>query len=129
MTMFKEVADIQMFDSFSREYQVELKHAMRYTVPLGGDVGGNIIRLDNALDNVPKTLESVTEQYENVMKQLENAKEEVDKPFVSEDELQQKLKRLDELNVLLSLDEKCNEIVDDGTEPEEKSAAEIEQER
>ena len=118
-----------MFDSFSREYQVELKHAMRYTVSLGSDAGGNIIRLDNALDNVSKNLESVTEQYENVMKQLENAKEEVNKPFVSEDELQQKLKRLDELNVLLSLDEKCNEIVDDGTEPEEKSAAEIEQER
>lgn len=93
-----------MFDSLSREYNIELKHAMRYTVSLGSDAGGNIIR-------------------------LENAKEEVNKPFVSEDELQQKLKRLDELNVLLSLDEKCNEIVDDGTESEEKNAAEIEQER
>ena len=38
------------------------------------------------------------------------------KPFVSEEELQQKTRRLDELNILLNMDEKSNEIIDEDVE-------------
>ena len=38
--------------------------------------------------------------------QLKNAMEEVKKPFPKEEELNQKLKRLSELNALLNMDEK-----------------------
>ena len=54
------------------------------------------------------------EQLENTKVQLENAKLEVKKPFPQEDELKRKSARLDELNILLNLDKKENEIVDDG---------------
>ena len=43
---------------------------------------------------------------ENVQCQLATAKEEVEKPFVKEAELLEKLERLAELNVLLNMDEK-----------------------
>ena len=53
--------------------------------------------------------------------QLENAKIEVQEPFPKEDELKEKSARLDELNVMLNMDKRGNEIVDDekaGEEPE-----------
>ena len=45
------------------------------------------------------------------------AKEEVQKPFIQEEELKTKLARLDELNILLNMDKRENEIV--GGEPDE----------
>ena len=61
-------------------------------------------------------------QLENIQQQLEAAKVEVEKPFPREDELKEKTARLDELNILLNLDKKENEIVDgevDDTQPEQ----------
>ena len=89
---------------------------MRHRVSLGSDVNGNITRIDNALDNIEKRLQHVMEQHENVTKQYKTAKLEVTKPFVSEDELQQKTRRLDELNILLNMDEKSNELLDENVE-------------
>ena len=60
---------------------------------------------------------------QNARVQLSNAKAAVDKPFPQEDELKTKLARLDELNILLNLDKRENEIVDgepDEGEPKEK---------
>ena len=44
--------------------------------------------------------------------QLENAKLEVQQPFPQENDLQSKSARLDELNILLNMDKRENEIVD-----------------
>jgi len=117
------------FDTFSREYQIELKHQMRHMVALGSDANGSITRLDHALENIEKKLHTAKEQYENILKQYETAKQEVKKPFVSEEELQQKTRRLDELNILLNMDEKSNEILDDGMEDKEPAQKEREIER
>ena len=54
---------------------------------------------------------------ENTKNQLETAKKEVQKPFIQEEELKTKLARLDELNILLNMDKRENEIV--GGEPDE----------
>ena len=51
---------------------------------------------------------------------LETAKAEVLKPFPREEELKAKTARLDELNILLNMDKKENEIV--GGEPDEGEA-------
>lgn len=72
----------------------------------GRDAIGNITRMDNAIVGIEKRLLNVRQQYENVIKQFETAKIEVAKTFVSEEELQAKSKRLDELNILLNMDEK-----------------------
>ena len=44
------------FDAFRTEYQALLKGQRKYTVPLGADPLGNIIRLDNALNNFPERI-------------------------------------------------------------------------
>ena len=49
-------------------------------------------------------------------KQVENAKAEIEKPFVDEALLQEKCRRLDELNAELNMDKRENEIVDGAEE-------------
>ena len=79
---------------------------------MGTDIFGNIQRLDNTIDSFTDRLTACRAQLDNVHAQLEAAKLEVEKPFPKEDELKQKTARLDELNILLNLDKKENEIVD-----------------
>ena len=68
------------------------------------------------------------EQLENTRVQLENAKAEVQKPFPQEEELKTKSARLNELNAMLNLDKRENEIVDGerGEEEPQKSSADRE---
>ncbi|MGN1158254.1 MAG: helicase-related protein, partial [Agathobacter sp.] len=100
------------FDSFSREFKVTLKNKLRHTTSLGTDIFGNIQRLDNLLSGFEESLHVCEEQLENTKVQLADAKVAVDKPFPQEDELKTKSARLDELNILLNLDKRENEIVD-----------------
>ena len=106
------------YDSLFREFKVTLKNSLRHTVSLGMDVFGNIQRLDNLLDGMEKQLQACEAQLENTKAQLANAKEDVEKPFPQEEELNTKSARLDELNILLNLDQRENEIVEE--EAEEK---------
>ena len=99
------------FDTFNRTYQVRMKGELTYSVELGTDTFGNITRLDNVLEGLPKRLEQTQAELENTKQQLETAKVEVTKPFAKEEELTQKTARLNELNALLSLDKHENEIV------------------
>ena len=100
------------FNSMRREFEITLKNNMSYSTFLGTDVFGNILRLDNALGSMALYLENCERQLENTQQQLEAAKIAVQEPFPQEEELQKKSARLDELNILLNLDKKENEIVD-----------------
>lgn len=100
------------FDSFSKEYKITMIGNLRHTTALGTDVFGNIQRLDNLLESMPDKKEKCIEQLENTKSQLENAKVEVEKPFPHEEELSTKTARLAELNALLDMDKKDDEIVD-----------------
>ena len=116
------------FDTFSREYKITLIHQLRHTVTLGSDVFGNIQRLDNTFGAFEERMAACVEQLENTRVQLENAKAEVQKPFPQEEELAAKTTRLNELNALLNLDKKENEIVDGerGEKEPQKSSADRE---
>ena len=105
------------FDTFSKEYVIKLKGELGYFVSLGTDTFGNITRLDNALEGLPKRLETNEQELDNVKKQFETAKVNVEKPFNQEEELKTKTARLSELNALLNVDKRENEIV--GGEPDE----------
>lgn len=118
------------FDTFEKEYKVKLKGELGYSVSLGTDTFGNITRLDNALEGLPKRLEMNEQELENVKTQYETAKVDVEKPFNQEEELKTKTARLNELNALLNVDKRENEIVggepDEGDEQPEKKAKEYE---
>lgn len=101
------------FDSFSRIYRFILKGEISHSVDLGTDANGNIVRIDNAIKDMPSRLAMCKTELGNTMLQLENAKAEVEKPFAFEDELKQKSSRLDELNTQLNLDVRDEQIVDE----------------
>ena len=108
------------FDTFSKEYKITLKNELRHTTSLGTDIFGNIQRLDNTLEAFPAKLKTCEEMLENSKIQLANAKIEVEKPFPKDEELKAKTARLDELNILLNMDHKDNEIVDGEPDSPEK---------
>ena len=114
----------------AREYKVRLKGELGYPVTLGTDTFGNITRLDNALEGLPKRLEMNEMELDNIKKQFETAKVDVERPFPQEEELKAKTDRLNELNALLNVDKRENEIVggepDEGEELPEKKPRDLE---
>ena len=94
------------FNVFTNDFQLVLRGEMSHTVDLGSSVHGNFIRIENVLEGIPKRMKTSREQLEIIHQQIEAAKEEVDKPFPQEDELQAKSARLAELDAALNMDDK-----------------------
>ena len=97
------------FDTFRSEYQAILKGQRRYPVPLGTDPLGNIIRLDNSLNNFPERITAAENELTTLHQQQAAAQIEVEKPFPQEEELAEKSARLAELNAQLDVDEKSHD--------------------
>ena len=100
------------FDKFEQQYQITLVGMLRHTVPLGTDIHGNITRLDNMIASLPDKQKAAEALLENTKTQLANAQAQIETPFPQEEELKTKSARLDELNILLNMDHKENEIAD-----------------
>ena len=109
------------FDTFHNEHQALLKGTLKYPVPLGSDPLGNIIRLDNSLNNFPERITAAENELDTLHQQQAAAQIEVEKPFPQEEELAQKSARLAELNAQLDVDEKHHEPEMEET-PDEESA-------
>ena len=107
------------FDTFRSEYQALLKGQRKYTVPLGTDPLGNIIRLDNSLNNLPERITVAENELDTLHQQQAAAQIEVEKPFPQEEELAEKSARLAELNAQLDVDEKSHEPEQDEEEQED----------
>ena len=107
------------FDTFRSEYQAILKGQRRYPVALGTDPLGNIIRLDNSLNNFPERITAAENELDTLHQQQAAAQIEVEKPFPQEEELAEKSARLAELNAQLDVDEKNHELEQDEEEQED----------
>jgi len=94
------------YDSFHQEFSMILKGSMSHKVKLGSDARGNLIRLDNALNNIPNRLVDVKTKLENLENQQKAAKTEIGKPFPQEKELTVKSARLAELDAELNMDDR-----------------------
>ena len=110
------------FDSFFSKFTISLKGSLSHEVEIGADPLGNLQRLSNALEGMTGKMADVEQKLSNVEHQLETAKVEVTKPFAQEQELAEKLERLAELNALLNMDEKGDNVLDMGDdEPEDET--------
>lgn len=112
------------FDSFHSKFKLSLKGQITHDMEVSTDAFGNITRINNKVESMGKELAETERKLANVEHQLETAKVEVQKPFAQETELAEKLDRLNALNALLNMDEKCDEAigVDDEEMPEEEQA-------
>ena len=93
-------------ENFGKDYYLQLKGNLSYSVKLGSDARGNLVRIENELAQLPLRLNGTKAQLDNTHTQMENAKAELGKPFPQEAELRQKSERLAELNILLDMDGK-----------------------
>ena len=93
-------------ENFGKDFILTLKGKMSHRVELGKDARGNLVRIDNALAQMPERYETVQGRLENVQAQLATAKAELGKPFPQEAELKEKSARLAELNAELNIDDR-----------------------
>jgi len=93
-------------ENFGKDFILTLKGRMSHRVELGKDARGNLVRIDNALAQMPERYKTVQGRLENVQAQLATAKAELGKPFPQEDELRIKSARLAELNAELNIDDR-----------------------
>ena len=119
-TVIGEYAGFKMavsFDSFNHKFMMNVKGQLSHNLEIGSDPLGNITRINNALESMPRQLEEAQTKLSTVEHQLETAKVEVTKPFAQEAELAEKLDRLSALNALLNMDEKGDNAIgmDDDT--------------
>lgn len=94
------------FDAFKQQYELVLHGEMRHRAFLGSDARGNLIRIENVLDQIPQRLAGVQAQLDNLYQQRDAAKKEAEKPFPFETELQEKTARLLELDMELNMDKR-----------------------
>ena len=110
------------FDAYlyqTLENQAVLRAELSYPVSLGDDARGNIIRLDNAIDNFADRIADAENALQNLEQQKQAAEVEVAKPVAQEEELAEKSARLAELNALLNIDRDRSSSQDAPEETEE----------
>lgn len=110
------------FDSINRNIKLKLKNKFSYTIDLGVDSNGNITRINNCLENIEKDIPLEREKLDNTKLQLENAKIESQKEFPQEQELQEKQKKLNEINAELKISDDDHELLGDETEEKQEKS-------
>ena len=125
---YREFAMKLSYYAFQKVFVISMYAKQVYHVLLGSDIRGNITRLDNKINEIPDKKLRCQDKLENLKVQLENVKEEAQKEFPQEEELAEKVARLEELNVLLDMDKKDQVLFDNGEgveiEPEQKKKRE-----
>ena len=113
---YRGFALLLSFDTMSKVFRMTLRGSLSHTIELGSDIHGNIQRMENILEAFPVRLSACEKVLVTLKEQMENAKAEVEKPFAQEQELSEKTARLAELDALLNIDKRENDVLD--AEPE-----------
>ena len=101
------------FSMLAKECCLTIKNKSSTTITLGTDKLGNFSRMNNALKNLDKRLVEAEHELQRLTNELKTSKIEFEKPFIYENELNEKTKRLAQLTMELKLDEKDPDIIDD----------------
>lgn len=96
---------VYMDQTFGKVF-LNLQGATTYNIELGTSELGNLTRIENAINEIPKKLEELKGQLENYQNQIKVTEEELAKPFPYADELKEKSARLAQLNVELTMPER-----------------------
>lgn len=97
------------------ERDITLSAQGQYTVQIGESATGNLQRIDNFIEDLPKRKERLQNRLQQIKDDLQTAKEQVEKPFEHNEQLLELLNEQTVLNAELDLDKKDDVIVaDDG---------------
>lgn len=100
------------YDSLFNCHKLQMKNHLTHIINMGSDVYGNIVRMDNLINSLPNKLISEKQILVENQHQLENAKEEVNKSFDKDEELQEALERLSVLDKELDIGKADIDIID-----------------
>ena len=100
-------------ENFGKKFVLTMQGKLRHQAELGSDPKGNLIRLDNALAQMPQRMQSLKTHLEETQHQQEAAKAELGKPWPYEEELRDKTAKLIFLDAELNLD------ANKGSQPEQ----------
>ena len=87
----------------SKVFVAHLVGEVTHTTELGSDAAGNMVRLQNVVAALPQEVSGLRNNLQQLRVQLDSAKEELQQPFLQEQELNDKSARLAELDVLLNV--------------------------
>jgi len=99
--------------SLTGEREITLTANGQYTIGISDSSSGNLTRLDNFIEDLPKRLERIEKRLLQMKDDLKIAEEEVEKPFEHKDRLLELLSEQTELNAELDLDKKEEVIIAD----------------
>jgi ASC-1-like (ASCH) protein len=110
------------FDGYDKKFTATLQGETYHKCELGASELGNITRFDNLLGKMIEELPELEQRLSDLDSRYEKSKERLALPFDKEAELSEKEQRLNELNALLSADEKDVVVIDDDKAMDEKVA-------
>ena len=87
----------------SKVFVAHLVGQSTHTTELGSDAAGNMVRLQNVVAALPQEISGLRNNLQQLRVQLDSAKEELQQPFLQEQELNDKSARLAELDALLNV--------------------------
>lgn len=87
----------------SKVFVAHLVGQATHTTELGSDAAGNMVRLQNVVAALPQEVSGLRNSLQQLRVQLDSAKEELQQPFLQEQELNDKSARLAELDALLNV--------------------------
>ena len=87
----------------SKVFVAHLVGQATHTTELGRDAAGNMVRLQNVVAALPQEVSGLRNNLQQLRVQLDSAKEELQQPFLQEQELNDKSARLAELDALLNV--------------------------
>lgn len=82
----------------NRTFKVAMKNTLTHTAELENNITGNIVRINNALENMPRNIENLKIRLDSLKEEQQSAQSEVDTPFPKEQEYREKSDRLTQLN-------------------------------
>ena len=83
-----------------------------YKVELSASPVGNMVKLENLCHGISVGVSELEKRIEQYQRDMEQSKQEYEKPFTQEEELNEKVAQLNELNVQLDLENGKTEDVD-----------------
>lgn len=83
-----------------------------YKVELSTSPVGNMVKLENLCSGIQVNIPELEKRIEQYQRDMEQSRQEYEKPFTQEGELNEKVARLNELNVQLDLENGKTEDVD-----------------
>ena len=69
------------FDKFSNNFKISLKNKATHSVEIGTDIYGNILRIDNLINNISSKIDIAKSNLEKTKNQLEVAKKKLKDPL------------------------------------------------